>query len=198
MVKAVCILGSPRPEGSTAAVVAEIFRALEAHGVQTRMYHLSALDIAYCCGCKACEVTGKCAQDDDVRTVMDDVLGAQLVIVASPSYWGDVTGQMKVFIDRCTPYGNTNPARRPVSCAAKGVSVAVRAGSSKQENMDLVHMMEHFLGHLDIPAAGHFTVEGIGSPEDLRGRPEALEDAYAFGESLYELIAPSGQSSPAR
>ena len=188
MVKAVCILGSPRPEGSTAAVVAEIFRALEARGIETRVYQLSGLDIGYCCGCKACEVTGECVQEDDVRRVMADALGAELVIVASPSYWGGVTGQMKVFIDRCTPYGNTNPARKPVAPVGKGVAVALRAGGSRQENMDIVRTVEHFLGHLDIPMVAHFTVEGIETVEDLRGRPDVLRDAYAFGERLGGLI----------
>lgn len=179
-------------------MVGEIFRALEARGVQTRLHQLSRLDIGYCCGCKACESTGRCVQADDVRTVVEDMLGAELVIVASPSYWSDVTGQMKVFIDRCTPYGNTNPARLPAACGAKGISVAVRAGGSRQESLDVVRTMEHFLGHLDIPAVGHFTAEGIGSAEDLRARPEVLEAAYAFGARAYEWIAPSGRSSPAR
>ncbi len=186
--KAVCILGSPKPNGNTSTVISEIIRALEEHDIQTNLYRLGDLNVKYCCGCKTCEVTGKCVHVDDVQKVIKDIFNAQLVIIASPSYWGDVTGQMKVFIDRCTPYGNTNPARLPISSSVKGVAIAIRAGRNKQENMHLVHTIEHFLGHLDISLINHFTVEGINSEKDLLQRPDILADAYAFGENLCQLL----------
>ena len=188
--QAVCILGSPNAGGSTATVVSEIIRALDEGGIQTKVYRLQDMRIAYCRGCKSCDTTGRCVQVDDVQKIVSDMLAAQLIIVASPSYWGDITGQMKVFIDRCTPYCNTNAARLPVSSPAKGVAVAIRAGGNKQENMNLVHTMEHFLGHLDIPLISHFTVESINTVHDLHKRPDILADAYAFGESLRREIAP--------
>lgn len=186
--RAVCILGSPQAAGSTSTVVAEIIRALDSHSVQTRLYHLSELNIAYCRGCKSCERTGACVHTDDVRKVIEDIFASQLVIVASPSYWGGVTGQMKVFIDRCTPYCDTNPNMPTRSPSTKGAAVAVRAGGNVRENMNLVNTIDHFLGHLGIPLISHFTVEGVGSKDDLLGRPDTLEDAYAFGEKLFALL----------
>ena len=188
--KAVCILGSPRAGGNTETIMAEITRALATCGIDTILHRLSDRRIGYCRGCKACDATGACVQADDVQRIMADVFAAQLVLVASPSYWGDVTGQMKVFIDRCTPYGNTNPAAGP--CSAKGVAIAVRAGNSKAEIMQLVRTVEHFLGHLEIPLIAQFTVEGINTPEDLAQRPQVLADAYAFGEELCGLLAAEG------
>lgn len=186
--KAVCILGSPKAGGNTATIASELLRALRASGFETVLYPLGDLDIGYCRGCKTCDVTGRCVQTDDVAKIAADLLDAQLAIVASPSYWGDVTGQMKVFIDRCTPYNNTNPGRLPFATAAKGVAVAVRAGGGKGENLHLVHTIEHFLGHLDIPLAASFTVEGIDTASDLAARPQVLSDAYAFGEGLARLL----------
>ena len=187
--KAVCIMGSPKTKGSTATIVSEIIRALESNAVQTILYQLGELDIGYCCGCKSCDITGKCVQTDDVHKIIHDVFEAQLVIVASPSYWGDVTGQLKVFIDRCTPYCNTNSARVSISSLTKGVAIAIRAGGNNQENMSLVHTIEHFLGHLDIPLISHFTVEGVNSENDLLHRPNILTDAFAFGENLFRLLS---------
>ncbi|HPF86936.1 MAG TPA: flavodoxin family protein [Candidatus Limiplasma sp.] len=182
--RAICILGSPKQNGNTAAIAAEILRGLEAQGVQTALVQLSTLNIGYCRGCKACYQTGRCVQSDDVAGVVDAMLAADLVLVASPSYWGDVTGQMKVFIDRCTPYCNQNAARRAITTAAKGAAVAIRAGSSKQENLQLVHTIGHFLGHLEIPLLDFFTVEGIDTQDDLQNRPQVLRDAFAFGQRL--------------
>ncbi len=183
----VSILGSPRANGSTAAILAQITRALEDCGASNTTYCLGQMNIAYCSGCKACYESGECVIADDAQIIIETVKASRLVIVASPSYWGDVTAQLKTFIDRCTPYGNTNPARKKFPRGIAGAAVAVRAGAHKEENMHLVGTISHFLSHLDIPLTAHFTAEGIGVPKDLT--PSILADAYAFGERLYALAA---------
>jgi multimeric flavodoxin WrbA len=135
-------------------------------------------------GCKSCYKTGICVHNDDVAKIVQEICAAQLVIIASPSYWGDVTAQLKTFIDRCTPYCDTNAERKLSPKHTKGVAVAIRAGGSKAENENLVNTIEHFLGHLNIPLISSFTVEEVDTSEDLANRPEILTDAYAFGKSI--------------
>lgn len=194
--KALCIVASPRPDGNTAAVASAALRGLEAGGAETSLVLLGEKNVGYCRGCKACYQTGVCVQDDDVAPIVSRMLRADLVIVASPSYWGDVTAQLKTFIDRCTPYCNSNPRRRPFATGAAGAAVAVRAGASKGENLNLVHTIGHFLGHLEIPLAASFTAEGVDTKEDLQRRPEILRDAFAFGENLARLPADREIVSP--
>lgn len=182
--KAVCISGSPRAQGNTVTLLQEVIRALEENAVDVTHFVLSQMDIRFCLGCKACCVTGECPQKDDVQTIMNEVFTSDLVIIASPSYWGDVTAQMKTFIDRCTPYCNTNDARVHKHAHAQGAAIAIRAGQNKAENESLVHTIEHFLGHLGIELLSDFTVEGIDSQKDLQSKPEILEKAYDFGKSL--------------
>ena len=186
--KAVCLIGSPRENGNTAAIAAAVLRTLDECGWRTTTVRLSECNIGYCNGCKACYQTGECVQDDDVRKIAAEMLAADLVIVASPSYWGDVTAQMKTFIDRCTPYCNQNGAKLPVSVSAKGAAIAVRAGRNRQENLTLVHTVEHFLGHLEIPLIASFTVEGVDTPDDLQSQPSILKNAAAFGAELASVI----------
>jgi multimeric flavodoxin WrbA len=104
--------------------------------------------------------------------------------MASPSYWGDITGQMKVFIDRCTPYCNINPNRQSIPLGKIGVAVVVRAGQSRKENENLIATIEHFLGHLDIPLKHQFAVEGISTVKDLKNNPSVLERASIFGREI--------------
>lgn len=189
--KVICILGSPKPKGNTATILNEIERPLREHSVEIVRYCLGECKINYCIGCKSCfGESGRCVHDDDVQKITHDLSSANLVIVASPSYWGDVTGQTKVFIDRCTPYCNVRYSDSIIKSATKGVAVAVRAGRNKQENENLVGTIEHFLGHLNIPLISNFTVEGVDTAEDLANKPEILTAAYDFGkgilESLYE------------
>jgi len=185
--KAVCILGSPKPNGNTAAILSEIERPLKEKGVDVVRYCLGECKINYCSGCKTCDKDGQCIYNDDVQQIVHDMFTSDLVIVASPSYWGDVTGQMKVFIDRLTPYCNVKHADR-LKADIKGVAVAIRAGRSKAENENLVHTIEHFLGHLNIPLVSDFTAEGVNTAEDLENRPGILTAAYDFGKSIVGFL----------
>ena len=99
-----------------------------------------------------------------------------------------MTGQMKVFIDRCTPYCNARHTDNISRAMIKGVAVAVRAGRNREENENLVHTFEHFLGHLNIPLISNFTVEGVDTAEDLKNKPEILKSAYDFGKNLFILL----------
>lgn len=120
---------------------------------------------------------------------MKDLFDSEFVVLASPSYWGDVTGQMKVFIDRCTPYCDNNAARLETPLGMKGAAVAIRAGENRKENENLIHTFEHFLDHLNIPLASSFTVEGVDTAEDLKNKPEVLQAAYNFGFEFPGSIA---------
>lgn len=185
--KAVCICASPKKDGNTAKILGEVSRALREHNYEVSQYSLGETNINYCVGCKACEKDGECIHHDDVKTMIDDIYSSQLVVLASPSYWGDVTGQMKVFIDRCTPYCNNNANRKPSPDNIKGAAIAIRAGQNKKENENLIHTFEHFLGHLNIPLVKSFTIEGINTADDLRNRPDVLKEAYNFGNSLVSI-----------
>ena len=156
--------------------------------MDTVKYCLGNCCIKYCLGCRYCfENSGQCAQEDDVKIIVNDLFSSDLAIVASPSYWGDVTGQMKVFFDRCTPYCDIKNLKteKPMS---KGIAVAVRAGMNKEENNKIISSIEHFLGHLNISMISSFTEEGIDTIKDLENNAAVLEDAYNFGKRICSII----------
>ena len=181
-----CINGSPRRDGSSVLLLQQILAGFHAEDQNVKIRHLGDADIGYCIGCKACHRTGSCVQRDDVDRILQDLIAADLVIVASPSYWGDVTGQMKVFFDRNTPYSDTNPSADKLSIPTgkSGVAVAVRAGKTERENLHILDAIEHYFGHLGITPRGRLSVTGVDTIEDLNGQPDALQRAYALGEQL--------------
>lgn len=69
------------------------------------------MDIQYCRGCKKCYENGICIQKDGVLNLVKKMLDSDIVVIAAPSYWADVPGQLKTFFDRNTPFGDTNPNR---------------------------------------------------------------------------------------
>lgn len=187
-IKAVCIIGSPRNNGSTALVVDKIVKGMEEAGVVVRRYVLGYLNINYCEGCNYCYSMRKCKQHDDVNAIYEDLLESDVVLVASPSYWGDVTGQLKVFFDRSTPYCDTGEGGNIVPEGKYGISVAIRAGQRKNETNHIIDTIEHYFGHLNIKPIERFTMESIHGLDDFEGREDELQLAYNIGLNIKETI----------
>lgn len=165
--KAVCIVGSPRESGNTAFIVEQIASGMRDGGAEVTRHLLGNLTIGYCRGCRACEESGRCVQRDDMDRVIADLLDADVVLIASPSYWGDVTGQLKVFIDRCLPLCNARIGTTPVPAGKVGIAVAIRAGTRQAENQHIIDTIEHYFGHLGIEPIARFTVEQIDLLSDF-------------------------------
>ena len=64
---------------------------------------LKEKQISFCKGCLACQQTGKCVIKDDVTKIMNKVIGSDIVVWATPIYYYEMSGQMKVLIDRLNP-----------------------------------------------------------------------------------------------
>lgn len=182
--KALCIVGSPKEQGNTSFVVDKIISGMESSGIETTKYVLGKLNINYCLGCKSCSRTRHCVQRDDMDIIFENILKSDIILVAAPSYWGDVPGQLKVFIDRCLPLCNAEAGDTPVPNGKIGISVALRAGKSKKENQHLIDTIEHFFGHLDIKPVEKLTIEGLSKFEDFDNNLEKLEEAYNLGKSI--------------
>lgn len=180
--RALCIIGSPRENGSTAQIVDRIIEGMRSAGIETRRYVLGSLDIGFCRGCFGCRATGECVQHDDMAVLIGDLMHADIVLMASPSYWGDVTAQLKACIDRCLPLCNGRTGVTSVPPGKLGISVAVRAGSDPAENRHLISTIEHFFGHLGITPVACLTVEGVSKPHDIA--EAKLQEAFDLGRGV--------------
>ena len=182
--KALLINGSPRNFGSTSILVEKVRQGLLRNGYDTQTFCLGDMDINYCRGCKHCYETGECLINDDMDVIMKELAEADLLVMATPSYWGDVTGQMKVFIDRSTPYCDTNPKLRFMSKMKSGMAIAVRTGTSEDETNRILDMIEHYFGHMGIKPSGRLSATGIDSPDDLEMNSKYLQMAFEMGKSI--------------
>ena len=97
------ISGSPNKNGSTAYAVHYALDVLDKDGLETRYLSLSGRDIHPCIGCWKCIETGECIFDDDMNEILDGMRWCDGLILASPVYYGLITGQMKVMMDRSVP-----------------------------------------------------------------------------------------------
>ncbi|SNB47097.1 flavodoxin family protein [Geobacter sp. DSM 9736] len=116
--KVVCLLGSPRSRGISATIAGRFMETAATLGAETRSFELNRLTYRGCQGCYACKKgLDRCVLTDDLAEVLGAVQEADVVVLASPVYYGDVTAQLKGFIDRTFSYlkpdyiTNTQPSR---------------------------------------------------------------------------------------
>ena len=103
--KITCLLGSPRHDGNSAIIANRFIETAVSLGAETRTFHLNRLAYRGCQGCCKCK-TGldACSLKDDLTEVLEAVKKADVVLLATPVYYGDVPGQVKCFIDRTFSY----------------------------------------------------------------------------------------------
>ncbi|HOD81130.1 MAG: 2-amino-4-deoxychorismate dehydrogenase [Planctomycetes bacterium ADurb.Bin126] len=128
--KVVAFNGSPRgAEGNTAILIRAVFEPLEAAGIETEIVQVGGRSIRGCMACYQCleRKDGQCVvKGDIVNECYAKMVAADAIILGSPTYFADVSTEMKALIDRCgfVNRANGQPLRRKLGAAV----VAVRRG----------------------------------------------------------------------
>ncbi|MDP4109869.1 MAG: flavodoxin family protein [Bacillota bacterium] len=188
--KVIAFNGSPRKNGNTADAVKLVLKPLEDAGVETETVTVGAFDIHGCKGCGWCKEHRGTAQgcvrnDDPVNGWIKKMAEADGILLASPTYYGNITGQMKCFLDRAFYYaawGNDGMLRQKVGAS---VMVARRAGA-----LDGLHQLNDYLMYNEMLVAsscywniifGHRSGE---TAEDAEGRMVLTK----LGENMLYLL----------
>ena len=93
--------GSPRKQGKTASLVKAFTEGAQKTGNEVREMYIDGMRIRSCKACEACSRNGGfCSQKDDMEQIYEAYLWADVIMFASPMYWGTISGQLKVVVDR--------------------------------------------------------------------------------------------------
>ena len=178
MSKKVLILSSsPRKHGNSNTLCDRFMEgAIEANH-QVEKVVLAEKKINYCTGCYACKKNGRCAQKDDMAPILDSMVAADVIVLATPVYFYSMCAQMKTVIDRTV-------ARYTQITDKEFYFIATAAVTSKAA---LERTIEGFRGFTScLPGAKEKgIVYGTGAWEigDILTRP-AMKQAYEMGKSL--------------
>ncbi|MBE9522479.1 MAG: flavodoxin family protein, partial [Proteobacteria bacterium] len=129
--KVVAFNGSARKNGNTAILVTHVLHELEKEGIKTELVQLAGKAIRGCTACYKCfqNKDQRCSVKDDVANeCIEKMIESDGIILASPTYFADVTAELKALIDRSgfVSKANGDLYKRKVGAA---VVVARRAGS---------------------------------------------------------------------
>jgi len=103
------VVGTDRRDGIVSRACLRVLEGARESGHSTELINLYDFDIRHCRGCWRCSESGACVQEDDFAQIYSRVREANVVILGSPVYWGNVTAMMKVFFDRHMGWAIHNP-----------------------------------------------------------------------------------------
>lgn len=185
--KVIAINGSGRRDGNTAIMVNQVFAVLAKHGIETEMIQLGGENIFGCTACYGCASAknGRCVQDGDiVNAVIEKLVKADGIILASPTYFADCTGQMKALIDRAgfVTRANGNLLKKKVGAAIVSVR---RAGA-----IHAFDSINHFfsIGEMITVGSSYWNIGRGGKPGDVEGDEESAKTMTDLGENMAWLL----------
>ncbi len=164
---------SPVRNGATAEIVRIVSEQLGGK-YTVEPVCIDDYDIHFCRGCRVCHRTAACVQHDGVDRLMERFEWADVVVSVAPSYWADIPGQFKAFIDRCTPWCNTHEPHAKLSGGKRGYAVALRTGPGMRECERIIESIQHFCGHLEIESYGSLGLCSIEYKEDVAPREREI------------------------
>lgn len=98
--KVLLINGSPNEHGCTYTALSEVMTTLQSHDIETELLYLGKKPIAGCIACMKCFETGHCFRDDAVKDIQMRLHEFDAIILGSPVYYAQPTGQIVSFCQR--------------------------------------------------------------------------------------------------
>ena len=179
--KIVILNGSPRRKGNTSALVKAFTEGAKSAGHTVTEFFLDSMNIHGCKGCfgehssKECP----CVQRDDMNKIYPVVRECDVIVLASPLYYWNMSGQIRTAIDRlfALEEGDGNLLR------GHGRASALLMAAEGHGFEDVLTYYNHLMEHLKWNNLGHVLAGGNGDIGDIEGKPE-ISAAYKLGKSI--------------
>jgi multimeric flavodoxin WrbA len=185
--KVVGFNGSARKDGNTSILIRKVFDELEAEGIETKLVNLGPQSVNGCLACMKCfeNKDGHCVQDKDrLNEWVDDMAAADGIILGTPVYFANLSGQIKCFLDRAwmVARANNNMFKRKVGAS---VVAARRAGA-----VTAFHALNTYFGISEMIIAGStYWNMGFGREKgECLKDEEALQNMANLGKNMAWLI----------
>ena len=179
MSKNVLILSASFRKGGNSDTLCDQFaKGAEEAGNHVEKIFINSKKINFCRGCGDCDTTHKCTQKDDMEEILNKMVKADVIVMATPVYFYTMNGQMKTLIDRTVP--------RYTEISNKDFYFIVAAADDNRDNMEKT--LEGFRGFTEDCLEGareKGIIYGTGAWQigDIKNSP-AMEEAYNAGRSI--------------
>ncbi len=195
---ALALSGSPRKGGNTEILLDHVLEPLREGGWETELLRIGGQELRGCLACGKCfeNRNRRCVIEKDIfNDVAEKMFRADAILLGSPTYFTDVTAEMKAFIDRS---GFVSMANGGLLAGKIGAAVvAVRRAGSTHVFDTLNHLF--LISRMIVPGSTYWNM-GIGlAPGDVEKDTDGLENMNNLGKTirwLGEILAPHKDSFP--
>ena len=187
--KIISLLGSPRLNGNSAMMARRFCETAKKHGAEVTTYVLNDLQYRGCQGCFLCKTKlDRCALKDDLTGVLDAIREADVVVLASPVYFWDISSQMKTFIDRTFSYlvpdFITNPVKSRLPVGKKLVFILAQNNPDPNSFADIFQKFDYFFKAYGFTESYLIRAFGVGEAGEVENRQDVMRLAEETAERV--------------
>lgn len=181
--KVLTINGSPHLNGCTARALTEVEKTLNAAGIETERINIGNKDVRGCIACNYCREHGRCVFNDSVNETAPKFADADGIIVGSPVYYANASGQVRSFLDRLF-YSTAGTFRKEMKVGAAVIS-SRRAGSTTAFD----EINKYFtISSMPVVASTYWNEVHGFTAEDVERDLEGLQTMRNLGKNMAFLI----------
>jgi len=189
------IIGSSRKSGNTDILVRKVLEGAETQGLSTQAIWLSDYTISHCTGCEGCATGFRCVKNDGMQEIYPLLEQAKGLVIGSPTYFYNVSGLTKNFLDRLYCYEFFDPQDRSVWLGfneVTGIKYAVTVAVCEQKKAENMGFTSEALSR-SVTAVGYRVVECVEgyhvfSRGEVKQKPEIMEKALKAGSKLARAL----------
>jgi len=185
--KAIAFNGSPRQGGNTEILLKRVLEPIREAGIETELIQIGGRPVRGCMACFKCRENkdSRCINKTDmVNECIGKMIEADAIILGSPTYFADMTSEMKALIDRAGMVAGVNG--RLFSRKIGAAVVANRRGGATHVLDSINHMF--LISKMIVPGSTYWNF-GIGLQKgDVEKDTEALENMKDLGQTIAWLI----------
>jgi len=179
---------SPRADGNTALLLGRVLSVIQKEGIDTELVHIGGRSIRGCTACGGCSRTldDRCSlPDDGINEWIPRIREADGIILGSPTYFADVTAEMKAFIDRVGYVSRANGGllRRKAGAAV----IAVRRCGS----IHTFDTINHFflINEMVVPGSSYWNMAIGRGPGEVAGDEEGIRTMENLGKNMAWILS---------
>ena len=182
--------GSPRKKGNTNFLLSTFMTAAEKLGARTIVIDVTQKKIIPCKEYTVCEKKGYCPIEDDVKDEIYPLLReAELVVLATPIFFYNMTAQLKAVVDRCQTFWARKyklKLKDPGASMRRGFLLAVGATKGKNLFEGLNLTTQYFFDAIWAKFDDSLTYRGIEGPKDMAAHPTVIQEVEEAAERLLQ------------
>ncbi|MCF7926005.1 MAG: flavodoxin family protein [Candidatus Izimaplasma sp.] len=189
------IVGSKRKTGNTMTLMQETLKVFKQNNIDTNLIQISDYNFSGCTGCEGCKGSFTCIIKDDMQQIYEAINRCDVLILGSPTYFYNVSADMKKLIDRFYAYNIFDPNDRSVWTSKfhiegmkLGATISISEQNSYEDMGFTPKALELSLKAIGVRVIQNLKVLHLFDQDAAKQHKQAMQDAKALGETLLKNI----------